>query len=612
MSEESQFYAEDLVSFGSADAKLLRRLLVFLKPYWKMAVLATVLLLANTALVLAIPKVLKDFVDKVLVPMNADGLTTYGFIIFGLVTAYATVSATQGYLFNWIGQKAMFDIRRDLFAHVQRLPVRYYDKNPVGRLVTRVTNDIASLNELFAGGFVQLINDVFLIGGIIVSMFVLDWKLAVWTALSFPPLFLSISIISRWIRSLLREAKRLIARINAFLNENITGMAVTQLFSREADRNHEFRDVVEKYTGTQVQLIKVQSYFLPISTFFAGTMGAAILWVGGQQALAGITTVGTLTAFLYYAQQVYFPIRTFTDKFNVLLLAMASAERIFTLMDERPEFNDDDLLAGHDKSLLTHKALGGAIEFENVTFGYGKDAQALKDISFQIEPGQSVAVVGATGSGKTTLINLLVRYYALDEGRILLDGKSIEDLPAQEIRRNVGVVPQDVFLFSGSVLDNLFLPETMSESERRAQALRIFKELGCEEFIEKLPKGLDTQITERGGNLSAGERQLIAFARLLCYDPEVVVLDEATANIDAATERLIQRATTRLIRGRTSIIIAHRLSTILGVSRILVLHHGRLIEEGNHESLLATGGVYAKLYELQFKGNGNGASASPA
>ncbi|MCB0221865.1 MAG: ABC transporter ATP-binding protein [Chrysiogenetes bacterium] len=613
MSEESQFYAEDLVRFGSADAQMLRRLLVFLKPYWKMVVVATVLLLANTGLVLAIPMVLRNFVDNVLTPMDGERLYRYGLIIFVLVTAYATVSATQGYLFTWIGQRVMFDIRRDLFAHVQRLPIRYYDKNPVGRLVTRVTNDIASLNELFAGGFVQLINDTFLIGGIIVAMFVLDSHLAAWVCLVFPPLFFLIGMVSRWIRVVLREAKRLIARINAFLNENITGMAVTQLFSREADRNAEFRAVVDQYTDTQVSLIRTQSYFLPISTSFAGLMGAAILWIGGQSALAGITTVGTITAFLYYAQQIYFPIRTFTDKFNILLLAMASAERIFTLMDERPELNDDELLAGHDKDLLQHKPLGGSITFDHVSFGYNVDAQALKDVSFDIEPGQSVAVVGATGSGKTTLINLLVRYYPLEEGRILLDGNPINELPAQEIRRCVGVVPQDVFLFSGSVLDNLFMPESMSEEERRANARRIFEELGCEEFLDKLPQGLDTPITERGGNLSAGERQLIAFARLLCYDPEVVVLDEATANIDASTERLIQRATARLIRGRTSIIIAHRLSTILGVNRIMVLHHGHLIEQGNHESLLAEGGVYAKLYELQFSGqNGNGASATPA
>lgn len=613
MSEESKFYAEDLVRFGSSDTRrLLRRLAAFLRPYWKIVVVATALLLTNTGLMLSIPMVIRSFIDNVLVPMEATRLWRYGWIILALTTTYALVSASQAYLFNWIGQKVMFDIRRDLFAHVQRLPIRYYDRNPVGRLVTRVTNDIASLNELFAGGFVQLINDTFLIVGIIGAMFWLDTGLALWTCVVFPPLFFSIGFISRWIRQLLREAKRLIARINAFLNENINGMSVTQLFSREGDRDAQFKAVAEEYTQTQVSLVRTQSYFLPISTGFAGLLVATILWVGGQSAMAGITTVGTLVAFLYYAQQIYFPIRTFTDKFNILLLAMASAERIFTLMDERPEFNDDDLLPGHDKEHLQHQPLGGSIVFENVSFGYNKDAQALKNISFDIEPGQSVAVVGATGSGKTTLINLLVRYYPFDEGRILLDGKPISDLPAQEIRRCVGVVPQDVFLFSGTVLDNLFLPETMSEEEQRSHARRIFRELDCEEFLERLPAGLDSPIAERGNNLSAGERQLIAFARLLCYDPEVVVLDEATANIDATTERLIQRATARLIRGRTSIIIAHRLSTILGVNRIMVLHHGRLIEEGNHESLLSQGGVYAKLYELQFSGQGSGPSTERA
>ncbi|MEW6776579.1 MAG: ABC transporter ATP-binding protein [Bdellovibrionota bacterium] len=596
MSEETQFYAEDLVKFGSADSRLLLRLLRYLRPYWKMAVLAAVLLLANTALMIAIPVVLQRFVDQVLVPRDAGRLWDFTVLVLSLVTAQAVSSAFQSYLFAWLGQRVMYDIRRDLFSRVIHLPVSYFDKNPVGRLVTRVTNDIGSLNELFAGGFIQLINDVFLIAFILLTMLFLEWRLGLLILGLFAVLAGIIWYYSGKIRGVLRESKRLIARINAFLNENITGMKIIQLFGREGERDKMFREVVGRYTDTQYGLLSLQSYFLPVSTFFAGCVGALIFWYGGGQVLAGFTTIGTLAAFQTYSQMLYFPVRTFTDKYNVLLLAFASAERIFTLMDETPE---PEPKTGETVPLAPGKR--GEIVFDRVAFGYRSDIQALREISFRIAPGERVAVVGATGAGKTTLVSLLTRFYDYQGGSIRLDGRDIREIPRGEIRSRVGVVQQDVFLFSGTLLENLFLPGEWSPDERRRKAEEIFEALECTEFLKKLPKGLDTELAERGGNLSAGERQLVAFARLLCFDPEVVILDEATANIDSTTERLLQRATARLTRGRTSLLIAHRLSTILGCDRILVLHHGKLAEEGTHEELLAKGGIYAKLYTLQFQ-----------
>ncbi len=611
--EEARFYAEDLVRFGAADAEMLRRLLRYLRPYILQVIASAGLLVVSTGFMLTIPWVLKRFVDQVLIPGDPSGLWRFAGIVAGLVSVYALTSGIQEYLFAWIGQQVMFDIRRDLFRHVQRLPLSYYDRNPVGRLVTRVTNDIGSLNELFTGGFIQIINDAFLICGILGAMFLLEWRMAAWVLAFFLPLVIAIAWISKRMRTVLREAKRLIARINAFLNENITGIRVIQLFADEAERDRQFRRVVENYTRTQYRQVSIQSSFMPLATSFAGLVGAMILWRGGGMAIAGLTTAGTLAAFLYYSQQLYFPIRTFTDKYNVLLLAFASAERIFTLMDEPPEevpgaAGEPAENPGRAGQSSRSGASGGKgeIAFDRVSFGYNDKMQALQEVSFRIAPGERVAVVGATGAGKTTLINLLTRFYDVRQGDIRLNGVSVRELAKRDIRRRVGVVPQDVFLFSGTLLDNLFLPENLSLERRRARAREIFQQLGVAEFVERLPQGLDTPIAERGGNLSAGERQLIAFARLLCYDSEVVVLDEATANIDSSTERLLQRATAHLTRGRTSVIIAHRLSTILGTDRILVLHRGRLVEAGSHQTLLDKGGIYAKLYELQFKG-ANGA-----
>ncbi len=621
--------ADDQVQLGWSDSRLAWRLIRYLKPYPLPVAGAALLTFAMTGVQLAAPYLVGRFIDDVLSPgghaakphgwfgraidhliggasfgSGAEGVHFYAVVIactflFGLVV---NVGAT--FVLQWIGQLVMRDLRKEIFSHVTELPVTYFDRNPVGRLVTRVTNDIGSLNELLSGGFITLIQDVFTVTAIVTAMLLLDFKLSLMCLVTFPVLILVVRELTKRIRFLLREVKRLIAVINSTINENVTGIKVTQLFSREPYQADRFDRLLDEYQLRQIQMVRVTSYFLPTAAVFSGILVMLVLGQGGNQTLEGLTTVGTLVTFLAYTQQLYLPIRTFTDKYNVLLLAMASAERIFTLLDEPAE---QDRPAGSAPTTVPVAVTPASpqtplVEFDHVTLDYREGVRALDDLSLKIPARQAIAVVGPTGAGKTTLISMLARFYDHSSGAVRVAGRDTRDLKRGELRKTTGVVQQDVFLFSGSLADNLFIPDSLPEAERTAKVEKVFGDLGCESFLQKLPQGARTPVRERGNNFSAGERQLIAFARVLVADPEILILDEATANVDTETEQLIQKAIEELTRNRTSIIIAHRLSTILHCDRIVVMNRGKVVEDGPHSELVKAGGVYARLYELQFRG----------
>lgn len=609
---------DDRVQLGWSDSRLAWRLLAYLKPYPLAVAGAVILTLAMTAVQLLSPYLIGRFIDDVLGPggvkphgwfgrwldgfiggtsfaSSREGVWFYAGLIAGTFLFGLIVNVAATFLLQWIGQQVMRDLRKEIFHHVTELPVTYFDRNPVGRLVTRVTNDIGSLNELLSGGFITLIQDVFVVTAIVAAMLLLDLKLALMCLATFPLLIFVVQQLTRRIRFLLREVKRLIAVINSTINENVTGIKVTQLFSRESYQASRFDQLLDEYQDRQVGMVRVTSYFLPAAAMFSGALVMIVLGQGGNQTLAGITTIGTLVTFLAYTQQLYLPIRTFTDKYNVLLLAMASAERIFTLLDEPPEASQPAPAGSPDPS-------APLVEFDHVTLDYGQGVRALDDLSLKIPAGQALAVVGPTGAGKTTLISLLARFYDHQSGMVRMAGRDTRTLPLAELRRKTGVVQQDVFLFSGSIADNLFIPAGLPEPERTARVEQAFRDLGCSSFLKKLPQGALTPVRERGNNFSAGERQLIAFARVLVANPEILILDEATSNVDTETEQLIQKAIEKITTGRTSIIIAHRLSTILHCDRIIVMNRGRLVEDGPHAELVKAGGTYARLYELQFRG----------
>lgn len=611
--------SDDQVQLGWTDSRLAWRLLGYLRPY-PLPVLAAVLLtLAMTGVHLLAPYLVGRFVDDVLGHGTAavapgwfaqwldswfgaytgsrgqTGVRFYGFLIAAVFAFGLLVSMAATFLLQWLGQMVMRDLRREIFGHVTELPVTYFDRNPVGRLVTRVTNDISSLNELLSGGFITLIQDVVMVMAITTAMLLLDFRLAILCLATFPVLIWTVRVLTRHIRFLLREVKRLIAVINSTINENVTGIRVTQLFSREEYQAERFDQLLNDYARRQIQMVRVTSYFLPASAMFSGVLVMLVIGQGGSQVLAGVTSIGVLVTFLAYTQQLYLPIRTFTDKYNVLLLAMASAERIFTLLDEPAEAVQTN---GNGQDEDPARPI---VEFDHVTLEYGSEVRALDDLSLAIPARQAIAVVGPTGAGKTTLIHLLARFYDHRSGTVRIAGRDIRSIPRPELRRRIGIVQQDVFLFSGSIADNLFIPDTLPESERVARVEGVFADLGCLPFLHKLPQGTATPVRERGSNFSAGERQLIAFARVLVASPDILVLDEATANVDTETEQLIQKAIEKLTSDRTSIIIAHRLSTILHCDRIVVMNRGKIAEDGRHSDLIQDGGLYARLYELQFR-----------
>jgi ATP-binding cassette, subfamily B, multidrug efflux pump len=587
--------AEDLHEeqiLGKAyDARLMRRLLAYLRPYRRSAFLALVCLIAGSAFSIIQPFLTKIAIDRYIRNSSFAGLHQIAILYTLTLVCVFSLSFAQTWLINLMGQKIMYDLRMQIFRHLQKLDVSFFDKNPVGRLMTRVTTDVDALNELFTSGVISVFDDIFTLAGIIISLFLLNYRLALGIVAILPFLILATLLFKIKVRDSYRKVRTAIARINAFLQENITGAAVVQLFGQERKQYRRFTHINKDHLDANLQSIFYYAIFFPLLEVISASAIALIVWYGGHQVFSGVLTLGTLVAFIQYSDRFFRPISDLSEKYTILQAAMASSERIFKLLDTKPSI-------ASPADAKAPKVQAGSIEFRNVSFFYNPGEPVLHDVSFRVEPGEKVAVVGATGAGKSTLISLLSRFYDVQQGEILVDGENIRNFDLQGLRKSIGIVLQDVFLFSGSVANNIRLG---NDGISDGQVQQAAETVHASHFIGKLSKQYITEVGERGSSLSEGQKQLLAFARALAYDPKILVLDEATSSIDTETELLIRDALTRLMAGRTSIIIAHRLSTIQNADRIIVLHRGRIREVGSHQQLLRLRGIYWKLYQLQYK-----------
>jgi len=601
MNPKAPFQEEE--ALGKAyDARLMGRLLRYLAPHWWLVALAVLVLATASGMEIVGPWLTKVALDDA-IPGGDKRLLAFlaagymGAMLLGFFLSYV-----QQILTTWLGQRIMHDLRQEIFRKFQRLDLGYYDRNPVGRLITRITSDVETLNELFSSGIVTVFGDVFTLVFILVAMLRMDWRLALVAFSVLPFVAWAAFLFRARIREAYRDIRVRLARINAFLHERLTGMQVVQLFNREDRDARLHAEVNQEYLEAHLRSITYYALFFPVIELFTAIALALIIWNGGLSILEGVTTVGVVAAFLQYARRFFRPIQDLSEKYNLLQGAMASSERVFKLLDTEVTIADPD----HPRTLPTPTR--GAIEFRNVWFAYGETETGepdwvLKDITFQIDPGSKVAIVGHTGAGKTTLINLLLRFYDPQRGEILLDGVPVREVRIRALRDRIGLVLQDVFLFSQDVEYNIRLGSgEIGDPQVREAAQRV----GATRFIDHLPEGYGQPLGERGSSLSVGERQLLSFARALAFDPAILILDEATSSVDSEVEAQIEEATNEIMKGRTSLVIAHRLSTVQGADRILVFHHGEIRETGTHQELLEKGGLYARLHELQF------APATPA
>lgn len=585
------------------DSQVAKRLFSYLRPYSRLVITALLLTVGLSLVRQLGPLLNKMAIDSFVTPAAAGTmpLETAMRGVFYLALAYLgslVVTLSVGYfqtlLLNTIGQRVMYDLRQQLFARLQRIEIAFYDRNPVGRLITRLTTDVDSLNELFTSGLVEILGDLVLIAGALGMMFYFNWRLAMVSLLVVPLLIAATAWFRRGAREGFNQVRARIARLNAFTQEHLSGAQVVQLFNREEKAMNQFTEINAAHRQANIDTIFYYAVFYPLVSLISSIGIAAIVWNGGGQVIRGSMTIGTLVAFLQYTQRLWMPIQDISDKYNLFQAAVVASERIFRLLDAPPVIESPAV----PRLPETGPRAVGRIEFRNVWFAYNDEDWVLRDVSFTVQPGESVALVGHTGSGKTTISNLLMRFYDIQRGEILLDGVDIREWDLEKLRQNFAVVLQDVFLFSGDIAGNIRLGNPEITDERVEWAAR---EVRAASFIEKLPDRYKSPVRERGAGFSVGQKQLISFARALAFDPRILVLDEATSSIDTETEQMIQQAIDRVMVDRTSIIIAHRLSTIQRVDQIIVLHKGEIRESGNHQELLAQRGFYHKLYQLQFR-----------
>ena len=581
---------EDKISGKIYDRKLFARLLKYGKPYALLILLAVGMIIIAAGLETLGPYLTQQAVDKYIIPGDANGLLQLVVLYFCLMLGIFVIRYSQILLTQFIGQKIIYDLRNDVFSHLQRLHQQYFDRNPVGRLITRVTTDVQGLNDMFTQGLVMIFGDIFLIIGIVIMMLSINTELALWTFSIVPLLFVVSFLFRKKVRDAYGQIRYFIARINSYLQEHISGMEIVQLFNREKDDFEKFKKINWDHTAAFIRTIFYYALFYPAVELISATALAMIIFRGGWLIQDGTVTIGVLIAFIQYARMFFRPISDLSDKYNILQGAFASSERIFKLLDTSPAIQSPP--NGHRQAHLR-----GEIRFENVSFSYANEP-VLQHIDLEIQPGKKVALVGHTGAGKTTIIRLLGRFYDVTEGRILVDGVDIREWDLQALRSRMAIVLQDVFLFSGTILENIRMGREDISEEAVIEAA---KQVNAHDFISRLPGGYHAQVRERGSNLSVGQKQLISLARALVINPDVLLLDEATANIDSESEALIQKALEVVLENRTAIVIAHRLSTIQHMDQIVVLHKGRVRETGTHQQLLKARGLYYKLYQLQYQ-----------
>ena len=582
--------SDNKISGNLFDFKILSRLMVFCRPYMTTFYVLVILTLSLSILQPIRPYITQIIIDDYVSLGDYEGLKNMIILLLFLLIVNAVVMYFHTYLSGWLGQNIIRDIRIKLFSHLQKFKLQFFDKTPIGRIVTRNVSDIETIADIFGQGIAAIIGDILQLVGIVVLMFFLNWKLTLVSLSTLPFLFLTTYVFKEKVKVSFNEVRNAVANLNSYVQEHIVGMNVVQIFGNEKKEYQDFVNVNKTHLQANLKAVLYYSIYFPVMELFTSIGLGLLIWYGSGQLFLEEVSIGVLIAFIMYLQLFFRPIRAIADRFNTLQMGVVSSKRIFDLLDRDENINSNEKISRMD--------IKGGVEFKNLWFAYNEEDYVLKDINFKIKSGESIAFVGSTGSGKTSIINLINRFYEFQKGEILIDGQSIKDYNSSDLRENLGLVSQDVFLFSDTIINNITLfNDSISENE----VWSAIEKVGAEKFINSLPGKLNFNVKERGGSLSVGQRQLISCIRIMLYDPKIILLDEATSSVDSETETMIQNAISEILKNRTSIVVAHRLSTIKEVDKIIVLENGEIKEEGNHDELRSKNGYYKKLYEMQYR-----------